>query len=153
MFITGDAVIDTIIIVVVLIVVIAIVRNQLQKRRGPTSSSLAWEPTLSEVDEDDLPESHRYGWVQEHPAVLLQSTDTALRSTIKAALEARQKGNQAEAVRLFRACFVRSQNTAEEQAALLILIGNCFLVQGRLESAAGHFREAAELIQHELASA
>ena len=55
----------------------------------------------------------------------------------------KKKYKYEEAIRLFRQALAQGA-TGSQKSALLIFIGNCFIVQSKLEEAEGHYREAQE---------
>ena len=74
------------------------------------------------------------------------TTNQKLGDLFEQGISCRWQGEYEEAVRLFRAG-LGLKVTSDEKVALLILIGNCFLEQGRFEEAEGHYREAEKLAQ------
>lgn len=74
------------------------------------------------------------------------SPNQPVRNSFQRGVSLRWQGRHDDAVSVFRQA-LGLQPTAEEKVGLLLLIGNCFVEQGRFEEAQGHYIEAERIAE------
>jgi tetratricopeptide (TPR) repeat protein len=142
-----------------------VIRQMLRNRRPPveeTTESVDSEAEFDEaeldeleLEDEDLPTGMRRGtgWVVENPSTLNNIKDMERNRLFARGLAMRSQGHFDEAERVFYSYLGQDRVTSREEAAILIALGNSFFIQGKMEQAAGFYREAEEIARKDITEA